>query len=270
MLFRAVRICLLGTLLFTQSAQLAAQLEQPQDAEIAGERQGVYLAPGWGKLSFTPPAPGSYSLPAIDSAGGGEVLNSAGDKLQLDDLYGDKVTLLSFIYRTCDDANGCPLSTMVLHTTARKIAESDALKDKLRLITLSFDPLYDTPQVMQDFAESIVGDTGLDWHFLTSQSDTHIQPILQSYQQSVVVDDQAVDDQATDNQTLGEDANKPTGRKFSHLLRVFLIDTNKQIRNIYSLAFLHPDVLINDVKTLLMEDSSAPQENLVAPIKAAR
>ena len=239
MLFRAASFCLIATLLFTQSAQLAAQLERSQDDERPGERQGVYLAPGWGKLSFTPPPPGSYSLPAIDSAGSGEVLNSAGDKLQLDDLYGDKVTLLSFIYRTCDDANGCPLSTMVLHTTARKIAENEALKDKLRLVTLSFDPLYDTPDVMQDFAESIVGDTGLDWHFLTSESDAHIQPILQSYQQSVVVDDQAANDQI-----LGEDSKKSTGRKFSHLLRVFLIDKNKQVRNIYSLAFLHPDVLI--------------------------
>jgi cytochrome c peroxidase len=35
---------------------------------------------------------------------------------------------------------------------------------------------------------------------------------------------------------------------------VYLIDKNKQIRNIYSVSFLHPDTLINDVKTLLAED----------------
>ena len=37
----------------------------------------------------------------------------------------------------------------------------------------------------------------------------------------------------------------------SHILRVFLIDQEKNVRNIYSVSFLHPDLLINDIKTLL-------------------
>ncbi|MDD1614006.1 MAG: photosynthetic protein synthase I, partial [Methylococcaceae bacterium] len=41
---------------------------------------------------------------------------------------------------------------------------------------------------------------------------------------------------------------------FSHILRVYLIDKNKQLRNIYSVAFLHPDTLINDIKTLLQTE----------------
>jgi hypothetical protein len=41
--------------------------------------------------------------------------------------------------------------------------------------------------------------------------------------------------------------------KFSHILRVYLIDQRSQIRNIYNLSFLHPDILVNDVKTLMME-----------------
>ena len=204
------------------------------------DRQGVYLAPGWGKLSFDAPAAGTYALPVISQAADGEVLNTNGKSQSLAELMDNKVTLLSFIYRTCDDINGCPLSTMVLHTTGKKIAEQQDLSDQLRILTLSFDPEFDTPKVMKEFSESINAGKTIDWHFLTSQSDLAIKPILESYQQSVVPD-------ATNE---GEGRNK-----FSHILRVYLIDRKKQIRNIYSMSFLHPDILINDVKTLLLEDT---------------
>jgi cytochrome c peroxidase len=215
-------------------------------SDLKADRQGVYLAPGWGKLSFEAPAVGTYSLPVISQAADGTVLNSDGESQQLAELMYDKVTLLSFIYRTCDDVNGCPLSTMVLYTTGNKIAEQQGLKGKLRILTLSFDPEFDTPKVMKEFSQSINAGKTIDWHFLTSQSDQAIKPILESYQQSVVPD-------ATNE---GEGRNK-----FSHILRVYLIDRKKQIRNIYSMSFLHPDILINDVKTLLLEDAIAEAAN---------
>lgn len=208
--------------------------------DLKVDRQGVYLAPGWGKLAFDAPLPGSYSLPVVGAAADGEVLDTEGKPQRLAELMDEKVTLLSFIYRTCDDVNGCPLSTMVLYTTGNEIAKQQGLKDKLRILTLSFDPQFDTPEVMKDFSQSLVGEQDIDWHFLTSQSDQAIKPILESYQQSVVAD--------VNNE--GEGRNK-----FSHILRVYLIDRKKQIRNIYSMSFLHPDILINDVKTLLLEDA---------------
>jgi cytochrome c peroxidase len=36
-------------------------------------------------------------------------------------------------------------------------------------------------------------------------------------------------------------------------LRVFLIDRKRQIRNIYSISFLHADTVLADVRTLLAE-----------------
>lgn len=205
------------------------------------DRQGVYLAPGWGKLAFKAPDAGSYELPVIDQAADGAAFNSHDKAVSLAELMGDKITILSFIYRTCDDVNGCPLSTMVLNTVGSKIAKEPKLKDKLRLLTLSFDPESDTPEAMQEFGESILGNNKMDWHFLTTKSEQQIQPILDAYQQSVVPD------------VLADGKAK----KFSHLLRVYLIDRNSQIRNIYSLSFLHPDILINDIKTLIMEEEKA-------------
>ena len=201
----------------------------------------VFLAPGWGKLSFDAPAAGTYQLPPLESASGGQVLDTSGASQNLDAYLGAKPTLLSFVYRTCDDVNGCPLSTSVLYTVARRIAKEPALKDQLRLLTLSFDPEGDTPEAMAEYEESILGKAELDWDFLTTKSETELKPILSAYQQSVVKDKTSEDGKG----------------KFSHILRVFLIDAEKQIRNIYSLSFLHPDILVNDIKTLIMEQAAS-------------
>jgi cytochrome c peroxidase len=221
-------VCLLG-LLIASGLSLA---EQPG-------RQGVYLAPGWGKLSFDAPEAGTYQLPALQSAAGGSLLSTDGQPIELANLVQDKVTLLSFIFRTCDDVNGCPLSTMVLRTVASRMGEEPELAKRLRLVTISFDPQNDTPAAMADYQRSIVDGPDLDWKFLTSESDAKIKPILDAYQQFVV-----------------RDVTSSDGRgKFSHILRVYLIDPEAKIRNIYNLSFLHPDILVNDVKTLLMEEA---------------
>jgi cytochrome c peroxidase len=36
----------------------------------------------------------------------------------------------------------------------------------------------------------------------------------------------------------------------SHILRVYLIDADKRIRNIYSPSYLHPDMLYADIRTV--------------------
>ncbi|MCB1632207.1 MAG: hypothetical protein KDI23_10270, partial [Pseudomonadales bacterium] len=65
-----------------------------------------------------------------------------------------------------------------------------------------------------------------------------LAPILDSYGQSVIRD---------------VDENGKELPSFSHILRVFLIDPQKRVRNIYSVSFLNPDIIINDAKTVLLE-----------------
>jgi cytochrome c peroxidase len=195
------------------------------------------LAPGYRALPFQAPAPGSYRLPKMGMAADGEILDSDGKPLRLHALYGDKLVLLSFIYAACDDVNGCPLATSALRKLAAKLKTAPKLADKLRLITLSFDPEHDTPAAMARYGQGF-RDAGAEWRFLTAASETQLQPILQAYGQSV---EKEFDEQG-----------KPTG-KFSHLLRVFLIDKGKTIRNIYTISVLHPDLLLADAETLLAE-----------------
>ena len=210
---------------------------QPESMNQASINQ--VLAPGYGPLLFAAPTPSSYQLPILGSAGDGQVLAEDGQTLNLHDLMGDRLVLLSFIYSTCNDVNGCPLATTVFYRIKQRIDKDFDLTKELRLITLSFNPYNDTPDVMRKYGEAF-SSSGLDWRFLTTRSELELNPILEDYQQTI--------HKTTDSQ--GQFAGI-----FSHILRVYLIDKNKAVRNIYSVSFLHPDTLINDVKTLLNESN---------------
>ncbi|NOT12683.1 MAG: photosynthetic protein synthase I [Methylococcaceae bacterium] len=199
------------------------------------------LAPGYESLQFEPSPPGSYELPVLGRAADGDVLDSDGSSFRLHQKMGDKMVLLSFIYSTCGDINGCPLATAVFHKIKNRVQKQPELADQLRLLTLSFNPTHDTPDVMKHYGQGLANEN-LDWHFLTTRSELQLQPILDHYKQNI----QRIYDQ--------QGRNTDT---FSHNLRVYLIDKRKQIRNIYSVAFLHPDTLVNDIKTLVQEELSS-------------
>lgn len=214
---------------------LAAPQQPPHHTRT--ERPQV-LAPGYSALEFLAPAAGSYSLPSLGEAADGELLDSSGKPATLHGLYADKTIVLSFIYTTCPDVNGCPLATFVLGQVQRGLTADKLLQPKVRLITVSFDPLQDSPEVMANYGKSFrQGD--IDWRFLTAPSEERLAPILDKYDQAVIRN------------------RDPDGRQIgtmSHILRVFLIDPQKNIRNIYSPSYLHPDILLADIRTVTEGD----------------
>lgn len=199
------------------------------------------LAPGYADLEYVPPEPGTYSLPPLGAAGDGPVLDSAGKPARVHDFLGDKIVVLSFIYTRCNDINGCPLASHVLRGVQNRLLEMPKLSDSVRLVSFSFDPGYDTPEVLADYS-GYFRKPDYDWRFLTCGSEDELQPILDRFGQWVIRD---YDEQGNYLGTM------------SHVLRVYLIDRAKRIRNIYSVSFLHADTLLNDIRTLEMEDVQA-------------
>lgn len=198
------------------------------------------LAPGYADLEFVPPAAGTYDLPSLGPAADGAVLLADGKARSLHELIGPKITVLSFIYTTCSDVNGCPLAAYVLRSVADRLAADPGLRDHVRLLSVSFDPEHDTPAVMAAYSERLqLG--GVDWQFLTSAGPAQIDPILAAYDQWVQKD------YAADGKYLGS---------MSHVLRIYLIDRQRRIRNIYSMSFLHADFVLNDIRTLLLEQTT--------------
>ncbi len=215
-------------LLTVLAALAAAQQHHPRPAGAQ------VLAPGYSALQFTAPAPGSYSLPSLGPAADGRLLDSIGRETTLHELFDGRIVVLSFIYTRCPDVNGCPLATFVLGRVQSRLTANEALNDKVRLISLSFDPANDSPDVMADYGKGFRRDA-VDWRFLTAQSEEALAPVLETYDQAVIRD--------------FDENGKPIG-SMSHILRVFLIDREKNIRNIYSPSFLHPDILLADILTV--------------------
>ena len=183
------------------------------------------LAPGYSELQYTPPAPGSYQLPRLGPAVDGDVRQANGESTTLHQLLDQKLVLMGFIYTHCPDVNGCPLASYVMKQVQARLADRPELAPQVRLISLSFDPELDTPTAMQQYAR----------HF---RRKGYGQFRARYYNE--------------DGSYAGS---------MSHVLRVYLIDGQKQIRNIYSAAFLHADTVINDIQTLLEAESgrSAPE-----------
>ena len=218
------------------SALADNNLKEERD-KITKERND--LAIGWrDNLGYSLPIPGSYQLYNIGKAGDGEVVDGIGDSVRLHELMDGKITLLSFIYSNCTDTNGCPLATSAFYKIQEKLKMDKKVLSKLKMISLSFDPEYDTPEIMNLYGKDL-SYIDADWSFLTTDSSRKLDPILSQYDQPVIR-------KYTEN---GEYAGVQ-----SHLLRVFLIDDNKLIRNVYNVDFLHPDLLINDIKTLLLSN----------------
>lgn len=233
----AARVALPGKPVRILSLLAAALMSQ---AAPAHDPRPEILAPGWGILSYEAPAPGTYRLPPIMRAADGRVLREDATPAHLFDLMGDRLVLLSFVYTRCTDVNGCPLAKAVFHLLRARLKQHPDLAGATRLISLSFDPGNDTPEAMRAYRPKIEDDR-VEWRFLTTRDRADLQPILDGYGQY----------------TLREyDEHGVYTGEIAHLLRVFLIDRERRVRNIYSTGFLHPDVLMNDLETLLLESSS--------------
>lgn len=191
-------------------------------------------------MDFVPPAPGTYALQRIQRATDGEVLDATGKRRRLAQFTHGTVTLLSFIYTNCSDAGGCPHAFLVLHQVKRTFESLPAAHGRVRIVSLSFDPERDTPQMMALYGGDHARDyRGVRWDFLTTVSARQLLPIVDGFGQDVA--------QGVDAAT-----GRPTGR-FAHVLKVFLIDVRGIVREIYATDYLLPEVVTNDVKTLLME-----------------
>jgi protein SCO1 len=190
------------------------------------------------RYAFPLPEPGSYALPPIKAAGDGQVRGEDGRPHDLGDLVRGQITILSFIYTRCADI--CPLATLRLMDLHDAAGRAPDVASQLRLLSLSFDPEHDSPAVMAEYAEGWRGrkGSGPEWLFLIPSRARALETILDAYGQAVA---------------RKPDPTDPMG-PLSHVLRAFLIDRNGMIRNIYSVDYLDPDLMLVDVRTLLMEE----------------
>ncbi|MGB1883290.1 MAG: cytochrome c peroxidase [Gammaproteobacteria bacterium] len=190
----------------------------------------IVLAPGYAALDYDAPVAGTYELPSLGAATDAPFVDENGKRGRLHELLADKVSILTFIYTQCDDVNGCPLATFVMAQVVEQLQSDPRINDKLGLVSFSFDLDNDTPAVLKKYAKSF-RPTGANWKFVVAPNAADLKATLKPYQQSVM---------------------RSGGHAFAHILRVFLVDSELNIRNIYSTSFLHADTVAADIRTVLM------------------
>ena len=194
---------------------------------------------------YDPPTPGSYALPVVKPAADGALLDTSNKAVNLRDLTHGRITVLSFIYTRCAAPKACSYATGVLGQLHDLTAKDKTLAKNMRLVSISFDPEYDTPQRLATYSENVREEkSGCEWDFVTAKSHAELEPILVAY-------NQAVDKKAN--------PADPQGPLY-HTLRVFLIDREGRIRNIYSSGTLDPRLVLADVQTLRLEESKVSKQ----------
>lgn len=119
---------------------------------------------------------------AIENAGGPEITASqilkAGDPVPetilvdennasrpLTSLKGHRVAL-TFMYTSCPQPDFCPLMDRNFAAVQNEVKKTAGLGD-VRLVSVSFDPVHDTPAVLKTHALDLKADPAV-WHFVTA------------------------------------------------------------------------------------------------------
>jgi cytochrome c peroxidase len=185
---------------------------------------------------FTPPPSGTYTLPTIDTVSDHSLLNSQGKPAKLFALTAGRIAVVSFMYTSCADVGGCPLAAMVLHQLDRLLSQRPEMARHVALLSVSFDPERDTPARMAATQQHLQPQT--NWQFLTTADAKQLQPILTDFNQPIA--------------KLTTENGEWSGL-FRHVLKVYLLDQQHRVRNIYSTGLFSAQLVLNDIETLLLE-----------------
>jgi protein SCO1/2 len=171
------------------------------------------------------PNPDQPPPPPTDKAGGTlegaevpdlKLTNQDGKRISLKDFRG-KALAVTFIYTRCPLPNYCPLMMLHFSEMAMNIQQSAEFKDKIRLLSISFDPKNDTPPVLKKFAAGYYNkDTKPDfniWQLATGSEDDvkKVAAFFGLYYQSDPADEKVID----------------------HSLRTFVIDPQGKVKKVF-------------------------------------
>ena len=183
-----------------------------------------------------PKAPPQVSAP---SASSGFELLKPGETIPLDakfvDQDGRKRTfqafkgtpvLVTFIYTKCPMPTFCPLMDRHFAAIQKRMSETPSLKGRVHLVSVSFDPIVDTPPVLKAHAKELGADTKT-WTFLTGDRDD-IDRFASRFGVSIA--------RATTDQ-----------RDITHNLRTAIVDGDGKLVKVYIGNEWTPDQAITDL-----------------------
>lgn len=98
-----------------------------------------------------------YHVPQVgDTVPAFKLLNQSGKTISLDQFHG-KVLMLTFIYTRCPLSDFCPRMSRNFADIDHQLSADPALYAKTHLLSVSFDPTYDTPKVLRSYGGAYTG-----------------------------------------------------------------------------------------------------------------
>jgi len=95
--------------------------------------------------------------------------DESGTMRMLSDRRG-RIVAVTFTYTRCPMPDFCPRMDQHFKRVQGEILADAGMRDRIALLTVSFDPAFDTPQVLAAHAQRVGADPRL-WHFVTGERD---------------------------------------------------------------------------------------------------
>jgi protein SCO1 len=160
--------------------------------------------------------------------------NQDGKKFTFKDYRG-KAIAVTFIYRECPLPEFCIKMSKQFSDMANQIAADPEAKDKVRLLSISFDPERDTPEKLKQYGQGYLGPDAKDdftvWQ-LAVGSDKEIREVADFF-----------------GLKYEKDANDKT--QFNHSLVTAVISPEGKVTRIFSGGRWTPDQVLSELKSVV-------------------
>jgi protein SCO1/2 len=183
---------------------------------------------GRAPLTEAPPAPRVDPLAPGDAVPDVSLVDQDGKPRHLADWRGHPVAV-TFIYTRCPLPDFCPLVDRHFAEVQRDVLSDPRLRARVRLLSISFDPGFDTPAVLAGHAKKLGADPAV-WTFLTGERDG-IDAFASRFGVSVMRED-------------------PKATELVHNLRTAVIDANGRLVKILNGIQWQPSELVAELRSI--------------------
>ncbi len=136
----------------------------------------VHLPPVAG--ATTPPADTSSRLREGDPMPPFTLINQDGERVTLESFRG-RPFVLTFIFTRCPIPNFCPRMSNNFAELQRAIRDGNGKLAKARLLSVTLDPAFDTPQILKEYGASLQADPTI-WTLATG-AESEIDSITRAF-----------------------------------------------------------------------------------------
>ena len=163
------------------------------------------------------------------------LVNQDGKRIHLSQYRG-KALLITFVYTRCPQPDQCTLMSNNFAAIDKALQQQPETYDKTHLLTISFDPDYDTPKVLRSYGASHTGrysdETFQHWEFASGTKD-EVKGVAQFFGLRYYHDTESSDEQVI------------------HSMRTAIVGPDGKVVKLYRGNEWKPEEVLGELKTLI-------------------